>query len=102
MLNNKKFITIFQVFLVLGLVALYPSLGFSAGDPLAMVEKNVKDGITTFQLIALSIAGLSLVITGVAGAFGRLDTNKMLGIFVAIIVIAGAVLFVNWIAGWIK
>ncbi len=102
MLNNKKFITIFQVFLVLGLITLYPSLGFSAGDPLAMVEKNVKDGITTFQLIALSIAGLSLVITGVAGAFGRLDTNKMLGIFVAIIVIAGAVLFVDWISGWIK
>jgi hypothetical protein len=102
MLNNKNFITIFQVFLVLGLVALIPSLGFSAGDPLKMVNDNLEKGVTTFQLIALSIAGVSLVVTGVAGAFGRLDSNKMIQIFVAIIVIAGAVLFVNWIAGWIK
>ncbi|MDR0484289.1 MAG: TrbC/VirB2 family protein [Alphaproteobacteria bacterium] len=100
---NSKTLSLLQFLLIIGLAMLYPSLGFSAGsDPLNLVNDNLSKGVSTFQLIALTIAGVALIVTALAGAFGRLDVNRMLQIFAAIILIAGATMFISWIAGLVK
>lgn len=100
-LNNTRIINIVKLFVFLVVLA-YPGLGYSAGDPLKLINDGIKGGVSTFQVIALSIAGLALIVTALGGAFGRLDINRMLQLFSAIIIIAGAVLLVDWISGFIK
>lgn len=102
MVKNINYATIFQIFLILGIVFLYPSLGFSAGDPLQTLNTNLKTSVATFQMTALIIAGVAFIVTALMGMVGRLDTSKMLIIFAAIVLIAGAVLFVDWAKGWIQ
>jgi len=97
MLNlSKQKITMLHLFLMLS-IAMYPNLGFSANDPLVLVKTAVDSSVSTFQLICLSVAGFALILTALGGAFGRLDVNRMLQIFSAIIIIAGSVLIVDFI-----
>lgn len=74
----------------------------SAAEPLHLIDKNLKESMSTFQTIALSITGIALVGVAVAGAFTQLNKAVLLNIFFIIILIAGATLFVDWIAGFIK
>ncbi len=103
MIKNINYISIFQIFLILGIVSivsLCPTLGFGAGDPLVTLNTNLEKSISTFQLVALSIAGVAFIGLVLMGMFTQFNTMKLIQIGAGVFMISVAIMIVDWIASW--